>query len=152
MSRFSVYSLEVEDTSNACQLLAEKTRSVKMLIKYWTNFNRHFFLDVICRPMTDEIYAGLLFQLDLIRNQVTLITKMHADIVLALTPIELASLPYLQLVDYINDFKSGLLRMVVGNMYTVFDDYCSNNPTHLCFPQPSEAEIAAGYMPPEWDD
>ena len=90
MSRFSIYSLEVEDTSNACQLLAEKTRSVKMLIKYWTNFNQYFLMDIICRPMTDEIYAGLLFQLDLIRNQVTLITKMHADIVSALTPLPLS--------------------------------------------------------------
>ena len=151
MSRFSEFSLEVEDTSNACKLLAEKTRSVKVLIRYWTNFNQFMLMDILSRDMTEAIYVGLLFQLDLIRQQVIDITKMHSDIVQALSPLELSSLPYQQLVGHINDFKSGLLRMVVGNMYTVFDDYCSDNPNHLNFPRPTEAEIAAGYLPPTDD-
>ena len=151
MSNFSDLSLVVEDVTNAAKLLADKTRSVRALIKYWNAFNVNLLNNILCNNLNDNIYAGLLYQMDLIRMQVKLIEKMHDDIVVVLTPIELSSLPFQNLVDLIQQFKSGILRMIVGNLYQVFDEYAPAH-NHLNFPRPTEAEIRDGYLPPNDDD
>ena len=147
MSNFSDYSLVVEDVTNAAKLLADKTRSVRALIKYWNAFNVNLLNNVLCNNLNDNIYSGLLYQMDLIRMQVKLVEKMHEDIVVVLNPTELSSLPFQNLVDLIQQFKSGILRMIVGNLYQVFDEYAPAH-NHLNFPRPTEAEIRDGYLPP----
>ena len=91
---------------------------------------------------------GLLYNFDLIRGHVAAAEKLVEDFTTELTAEQLASPSFLQIVELVEQFKSSTLKLVVGNLYTVFDDYATAKG-HFSFPKPTPEEIAQNYLPPD---
>ena len=153
MSNFSDFSLGLNlPIQNADEEFVRKKRALQLLNAYWVRFNVILLNVKLCENLGQDFddveYVGLLYNFDLIRAHVAAAEKLVEDFTTELTAEQLASPSFLQIVELVEQFKTSTLKLVVGNLYTVFDDYATAKG-QLSFPKPTPEEIAQNYLPPD---